>query len=220
VHRPAIARRTGVFGAPQRAVYCVGHRMNKPNRRTNGNRVAGREPHELSWLYKAGFIAVLVITVCIFVLGYGTKDPELGDFLKTILVPIFGLLSGGWIADYYHRRDVNKNIERDVGNAVYSASGLLQGVYHVDRRLAEASNALNEGDVPAALRAVGQAIARTDGNLLHVMQAIREWRELSRAAADEGKTDFEADLEAIRGRRQEIEIEDDQNSQGQGSGDA
>jgi hypothetical protein len=179
-------------------------------------RVAEREPHIVSALYVAGFIGTLVITVGTFVLGYTTKDAELSDFLTKLLGPFFGLVSAGWTADYYHRRDANKNIERDVGKAVYSARILLQGEHSVDQRLAEASNALNEGDLAAGLRAVEQALARTDGNLLHVTQTIREWESLSHSAAAEGVANFEADFTSIRARREQIPLGDSGQQQQQG----
>ncbi len=183
--------------------------------------MAGREPHKLSFLYYAGFVGVLLITVGVFWFGYSTTDDELGDFLTKLLGPFFGLVSASWTADYYHRRDANKNIERDVGKAVYSAQSLQHGVSWVDARLAEASNALNEGDTVAALRAVEHAIARTDGNLLHVTQTIREWESLSHKAAAQGTENFDADLLSIRARREQIAIStNEQGQQGGGVVDA
>ncbi|OCB21654.1 hypothetical protein A5674_27310 [Mycobacterium malmoense] len=180
--------------------------------------MAGQEPHKLSGLYIAGFIFALGITVGTFWFGYSTQDEGLGNFLTKALGPFFGLVSAGWTADYYHRRDANKIIERDVGKAVYSARSLLQGVYHVDQRLAEASNALNESDTLAALRAVEHAIARTDDNLLQVMKTIREWESLSRSAAVKGAAEFEADVLSINARREQIAIQTNQHEQERGGG--
>lgn len=177
--------------------------------------MAGRDPHKLSALYIAGFILTLGITIGTFWFGYSTQDEQLGDFLTKVLAPFFGLVSAGWTADFYHRRDANKNIERDVSKAVYSTWSLLQGVYHVDQRLTQALNALNESDTPAAIRAVEHAIARTDDNLLQVTRTIREWESLSHAAATEGTADFEADLRSIQTRREQLPLQSNQQEQGQ-----
>ncbi|WP_428338786.1 hypothetical protein [Mycobacterium sp.] len=170
--------------------------------------MAGREPHKLSALYIAGFIITLIITIGTFWLGYSTHDEQLGDFLTKALAPFFGLVSAGWTADFYHRLDANKNIERDVSKAVYSAWSLLQGVYHVDQRLTQALNALNEYDTPAAIRAVEHALARTDDNLLQVTKTIREWESLSQTAATAGAANFEADLHSIQARREQLPLQD------------
>jgi hypothetical protein len=168
--------------------------------------MVGREPHpeKLSWIYKTGFSGSLILTVGTFILAYTTKSPELGDFLSKLLGPFFALVSSGWTADLYHRHDANKKIERDVGNAVFSARSLLQGVFEVDRRLTEATNALAESDLAATTKNLEAAIARTDGNLLHVMQSLREWQSLSPSAAAESEQNFEQDLGTIKGRREQM----------------
>jgi hypothetical protein len=193
--------------------------------RADGRTLVGSEPHprKLAFLYVAAFLLTLATTVGVYVWAYTTKSHDLGEFLKTILAPTLTLGSGAFVADYYHRRDANKDIERDVGNAVYSARSLLQGVYEVDERLTDAINALNEYDTPAAVRSLERAMARTDGNLLHVMQTLREWESLSVSAAEGGQANFEADLNKIAARRQQIALgrRDDvatASSEGQGAG--
>lgn len=168
--------------------------------------MVGTEPHpeKPSFVYYVGFGSSIVATVLISVVAFTTTSTDIGDFLSKVLGPLAALVAGGWTADFYHRRDANKKIERDVGNAVYSARSLFHGVLEVDRRLADATNALAESDYTTATKNLEAAIARTNGNLLSVLQSLREWESLSHIGAQRGATNFEIDVETIQQRRERM----------------
>jgi hypothetical protein len=158
-------------------------------RGTDGPTLVGSEPHprKQSGLYIAGLIAVGAATVGAYVLGFTTKDAELGDFCKVILGPLLSLVVCVWATDFYHRLGASKNLERDVGKAAYSTRVMLHGVYDVDEQLREASDTLNEGDVPTATKALAVAVAMTRLSLRHVLQTLREWESLSHSAVELGE---------------------------------
>jgi hypothetical protein len=168
--------------------------------------MADTEPHpqRQSALYIALGIFLGAASLLSIIAGFKTQN-ELQDFLRNVVTPVLVAAFSFWSADFYHRRDAYKQIQRDVENAAYATNVMLHGVYDIGDKLAEASNKLNENKPAKALIAVSTAVAITSGTLRNAHQSLREWESLSAAAVEKATKKFEAD-EKKKGRRQEIVV--------------
>ncbi|NMN95103.1 hypothetical protein [Antrihabitans stalactiti] len=174
-------------------------------------------PQRQPWWYYAIGVVLLVLVIVSAICGFAI-DGTRGKVSQG-LNPVLGTLFGLWAADLYYRRDANKKLHRDVKSAAYTINVMIQRVFDINQYVAQSANRLNEGNQQRALQELYGAIASIQGTMSQGYQALRQWRDLSDAAAQEAEAAYDEDRARI-GQRQQIQRGGSNNSGGGSNGNA
>ena len=138
---------------------------------------------------------------------------------QTAVTPILTLFAGGVVNDLYHRLGEDKQLTGDVKKSADATLIMLQNVLSVEKRLASASDDLNEGNGHGASTSIQVALAMTTVTLRQVLQNLRLWGSLSSEAVEQAKAEFQEDEGIVGPEREQIATTSDDNRKvGDGNG--
>ncbi len=109
------------------------------------------------------------------------------------LVPALSVVIGIVVTHAYSNRSVDRELAKEVQNAMYTTLNLKRSVNYVDQRLQVAQGYLRNQNGWEALLEVARAKTATELSLWTAQQASRHWESISESGARQAQTLFGED---------------------------